>query len=155
MSSLPPLRTALGHRSQVAGRRSQIAECCHPDRAAGHEHAAMIPRMVYRLAERAGRRDASSRLCYNLAPDDALLSAAQIAKLFGGGVGAASPPPHPHHWGGLEGAPRGYPGPSRPPQLPSLAAYAAVNRSWEPGDSVSNGQAGVLVGAATRLRPAP
>src|SRR5262249_29112108 len=131
MSSLPPLRTALGHRSQVAGRRSQIAECCHLDRAAGHEHAAMIPRMVYRLAERAGRRDASSRLCYNLAPDDALLSAAQIAKLFGGGVGAAKPSPHPHHWGGLEGP--GYPlgAPSRPPQQLSLAAYAAVNRTLE------------------------
>src|SRR5215468_7043286 len=38
------------------------------------------------------------------------------------------PPPHPHHWGGLEGP--GYPlgAPSRPPQQPSLAAYAAVNK---------------------------
>src|SRR5262249_50439795 len=35
---------------------------------------------------------------------------------FGGGWGAASPPPNPHQRGGLEGAPRGYPGPSRPPQ---------------------------------------
>src|SRR5215813_15532677 len=37
------------------------------------------------------------------------------------------PPPNPHLWGGLEGAPRGYPGPSRPPQKEySVSMYGSV-----------------------------
>jgi len=37
---------------------------------------------------------------------------------FGGGLGAASPPPDPHYWGGAEG-------PKAPPHLPNCKADAA------------------------------
>src|SRR5262249_57913726 len=76
------------------------------------------------------------------------LSAEKMTKFLGGGGGAAPPPPHPHHWGGLEGAPRGYPGPSRPPQQPSLAAYAAVNK-WQD----LRGAPDVVSGAAVLYLP--
>src|SRR5690349_20646294 len=49
---------------------------------------------------------------------------------LGGGAGAAKPPPHPHHWGGLEG-------PSAPPDLPNCQAdrgriEPCLSSDWRP-----------------------
>src|SRR5262249_32364168 len=74
----------------------------------------------------------------------------------GGGAGRPgalwASPPHPHLWGGLRGAPRGDPGPSKPPQNDFDMALASASPARDIQSRLqSNCKVPPLISCAARL----